>query len=398
MLVLISWIFAVPPVVALIIFSLETLFGAVPLKQKIYAGRMPTTRILIPAHNEAGTIEATLDRLASIVSGRVRLLVVADNCSDATAQLVQQAGHEVIQRFDPDNCGKGFALTFRRDHLSTTPPKCVIVFDADCETNAGSIAALAKSCVAENMPVQAGYVLQPNLSASPRVQISNFAFWMKNVVRQRGGHRLGAGAVLVGTGMAFPWEIIASAPLATSEIVEDLALGVHLTRIGISPMYLEHALVKSVAATERATLDQRTRWEVGFVAIARSVALGALWSGVLTRNRKLFQLGLHLLVPPLALLLLLSIVIGVAVGFGAWQTERWAAFAMLAISLGLALTSVLVNWMIAGHRWLHFKALLTLPLYVFWKFPVYLRIVRGGEMVWNRTERISDRPEGENDA
>jgi cellulose synthase/poly-beta-1,6-N-acetylglucosamine synthase-like glycosyltransferase len=242
MLVLLCWVIAIPPFVALMIFTLETLLGAMPSKAKSYPGRMPTTRILIPAHNEAGTIEATLDRLASIVSDDVRLLVVADNCSDPTADLVRQAGHEVIERVDPNNRGKGFALAFGTDHLRSDPPECVIIFDADCETDAASIATLAKACVAGNVVVQASYILQPDLAAPPKVQISNFAFWIKNVVRQRGGHRLRAAAVLVGTGMAFPWNIIERAPLATSEIVEDLALGVHLTRTRQPPIYLEQAM------------------------------------------------------------------------------------------------------------------------------------------------------------
>jgi len=390
MLALLCWVIAIPPFVALTIFSLETLLGAMPSKAKSYPGRMPTTRILIPAHNEAGTIETTLDRLASIVSDDVRLLVVADNCSDPTADLVRQAGHEVIERADPNNRGKGFALAFGTDHLRAYPPECVIIFDADCETDAASIATLAKACVAENVVVQASYILQPDLAAPPKVQISNFAFWIKNVVRQRGGQRLGAAAVLVGTGMAFPWNIIERAPLATSEIVEDLALGVHLTRSGQPPIYLEQAMVKSAAASEGATLDQRTRWETGFVAIARSFGFRALWEGMRTGNCKLFQLGLHLLVPPLALLLLLALAACVVVGLGAWVTGHSEAFVVLAIALAVASMSVLINWIVAGRRWLGLQALLRLPLYLLWKIPIYLRIVKGDEIVWTRTERAQD--------
>ena len=390
MLVLLCWVIAIPPFVALTVFSLETLLGAMPSKAKSYPGRMPTTRILIPAHNEAGTIEATLDRLASIVSDDVSLLVVADNCSDPTADLVRRAGHEVIERADPNNRGKGFALAFGTDHLRADPPECVIIFDADCETDAASIATLAKACVAENVVVQASYILQPDLAAPPKVQISNFAFWMKNVVRQRGGQRLGAAAVLVGTGMAFPWNIIERAPLATSEIVEDLALGLHLTRSGQPPIYLEQAMVKSAAASEGATLDQRTRWETGFVAIARSFGFRALWEGMRTGNRKLFQLGLHLFVPPLALLLMLSLAVSVVVGLGAWVTGHSEAFVVLAIALAVASMSVLINWIVAGRRWLGLQALLRLPLYLLWKIPIYLRIVKGDEIGWTRTERAQD--------
>ncbi|MBL9067149.1 MAG: glycosyltransferase [Sphingopyxis sp.] len=390
MLVLFCWVIAIPPFVALMIFSLETLLGATPLKAKSYPGAMPTTRILIPAHNEAGTIETTLARLTSIVADDVRLLVVADNCSDLTAKIVRQAGHEVIERFDSDNRGKGFALAFGIDHLRPNPPACVIIFDADCESDAASIAALAKASVAGNRVVQASYILQPDLAASPKVQISNFAFWIKNVVRQRGGHRLGSAAVLVGTGMAFPWNVIANAPLATSEIVEDLALSVHLTRSGHPPTYVQHALVKSVAATEQATLDQRTRWETGFLAIARSFGFRALWEGIATGNRKLFQLGLHLLVPPLALLLMLSLTITVAVGVGASITGQWGAFIALGLALAVAMAAVLINWMIAGRSWLGVQALLSLPLYLLWKIPVYLGIVKREEVVWKRTERASN--------
>jgi cellulose synthase/poly-beta-1,6-N-acetylglucosamine synthase-like glycosyltransferase len=390
MLVLVCWAVAIPPLVALTIFSLETLLGAKPLKATPSSGAMPTTRILIPAHNEAGTIEATLDQLTAIVADNVRLLVVADNCTDETANIVRQAGHSVVERFDPDRRGKGFALAFGIDHLRPDPPACVIIFDADCDTDAASIAALAKTSVAGNIVVQASYVLQPDLTASPKVQISNFAFWMKNVVRQRGGHRLGSAAILVGTGMAFPWNVIANAPLATSEIVEDLALSVHLTRLGLPPTYVENALVKSVAAAEQATLEQRTRWETGFMAIARSFGFRALWEGIATGNRKLFQLGLHLLVPPLALLLMLSLTITLAVGVGALITGQWGAFIALGLALAVAMAAVLINWLIAGRSWLGVKAVLSLPLYLLWKIPVYLRIVKREEVVWKRTERAAN--------
>ena len=394
MLAVLCWFIAIPSMVALTVFSFEVLLGAMPLKEKTYSGSMPITRILIPAHNEAATIEKTLERLAPVVSAKVSVLVVADNCLDATAAIVRQAGHEVIERHDSDNRGKGFALACGRDYLRADPPECVIIFDADCETDGVSIAALAKCCVGGNVVVQACYVLTPDLTASPKVQISNFAFWIKNVVRQRGGHRLGAAAVLAGTGMAFPWHVIESAPLATSEIVEDLALGVYLTSERQAPIYLEQALVRSEAATEQATLDQRTRWETGFVAIARSFGFRSLWDGVRTSNRKLFQLGLHLLVPPLALLIMISLMVSLVAGFGAWIGGGWEPFAVVALALALAAMSVLINWIIEGHRWLGFRALLRLPLYLLWKIPVYVRIVKGEEIAWNRTERAAEQKEG----
>jgi len=393
MLVLLCWLIAIPPVVALTIFSLETLFGTSPLKAIACSGRMPTTRILIPAHNEAGTIEATLDRLASIVSDQVRLLVVADNCSDATAMLVRQAGHDVIERTDADKKGKGYALAFGRDHLCASPPECVIVFDADCESDAASIAALVKRCVNDHAVVQSRYILIPDRTAAPKVQISNFAFWIKNVVRQRGAFRLRGAAVLTGTGMAFPWRIFDAAPLATANIVEDLALGIYLTQIGEAPVYLEQSTVTSAAASETATLAQRARWEHGFLATAKSHGLFAIWNGVRSRNRKLVQLGFHLLVPPLALLLFASFATLVFLGASTLMTGYWPAFLALAMSTGVAIALVFVNWLIEGRYWLSPAALVRLPLYLLWKIPMYLRFAKGDTPGWTRTARPNDAEE-----
>jgi len=387
--ILISWLIIALPVAALLIFSLEALLGVRKLKPVRVTGQMPMTRILIPAHDEAGTIETTLARLGEVVSESVRLLVVADNCSDATATLVAQAGQEVIERFDPDKRGKGYALAFGRDHLRADPPECVLILDADCEIDAASIEALAKVSMARNSVVQSRYVFKADRSASPRVQLSNFAFWIKNVVRQRGAHRLGAAAVLAGTGMAFPWHSIEDAPLATAEIVEDLALGAYLTRIGRPPIYLDQALVESVAATEQATLAQRTRWEVGFVTIARSFGLRALVDGIKTGNRKLFLLGLHMMVPPLALLMLVAFAISVAVAIVAWITGQWAPLAAIACALTLAAMCILLNWGVGGYRWLGLAALVRIPLYIIWKLPVYLRLLRGEKIGWTRTQRAA---------
>jgi cellulose synthase/poly-beta-1,6-N-acetylglucosamine synthase-like glycosyltransferase len=390
MLIWAVWLLAVPPIFVLLIFTAEALLGTLRLKPVAVSGPLPSTCILIPAHNEASIILDTLERLRPLLSNDIRLLVVADNCSDETARLVRQAGHPVIERLDPDKRGKGYALAFGREHLRSSPPDCVIVFDADCETDIVSIAALAKYCVGTQSVVQARYILSPDCDASAKVQISNFAFWFKNVVRQRGASRLGGAAVLTGTGMAFPWLKFEQAPLATANIVEDLALGLYFTQIKDAPVYLEKATVVSAAASEAATLEQRSRWEHGFLSTAKSHGLRAIFEGFTQPNRKLFQLGLHLLVPPLALLLLASIAILLLLAAIGLLTGYWFAFAALAVTIAAALSLVLVNWMIEGRAWLSLGALLRLPLYLFWKLPVYLGFARGRDVGWTRTARRGD--------
>lgn len=387
MIALLSWLIAAPAILALSIFLAETLFGIARLNIRSFSGEHPPTTILIPAHNEALIIEETIDRLRPLLSADVRLLVVADNCSDTTAQLVRKAGQAVVERTDSERRGKGFALAFGRSHLEVDPPECVIVFDADCQTDAASIAALAKFCVTGKQVAQARYIFEPDLSVSAKVQISNFAFWVKNVVRQRGAHRLGGAAILVGTGMAFPWRIFRSAPLATANIVEDLALGIYLTQNGSAPTFLEQASVVSSAAGETATLEQRARWEHGFLAMAKSHGLCAIASSLRTRNRKSFLLGLHLLVPPLAFLLLFAVASLAILAVLMWVTGHGLAFATLAFVVAAATGSIFLNWLVEGRQWLSFAAMLRLPLYLIWKLPVYRRFARGETAEWTRTER-----------
>jgi cellulose synthase/poly-beta-1,6-N-acetylglucosamine synthase-like glycosyltransferase len=386
----VAWLFAFPVILALAIFSVETLAGLWPGRTLSTTGPQPETVILMPAHNEAETIAAIIVRLRELLSDHVSLLVVADNCTDATADIVRSLGHVVIERHDDRHRGKGFALAFGRDFLKQAPPQAVIILDADCETDAPSIRMLAVHALANNSAVQARYILTADLAVSPMVQISNFAFWLKNVVRQRGEKRLGGPAILGGTGMAFPWPMFVDLPLATPNIVEDLALGIYLTEQGRAPVYLDEAMVVSRAANEKSTLTQRMRWEHGFVAMARQFAFSALWNGLSTGNRKLFQLGLHLIVPPLALLFVVAITMLFLLALCYFLTGSTGALAGLTLTILMAGGAVILAWATGGRKWLGFAALLRVPLYMVWKIPLFLGLAKKAAPEWKRTERSDE--------
>ena len=390
MIALLAWLVALPPLIALSIFILETFFGLARLRETPPPPGQPATVILMPAHNEAATIGSTLDRLRPALTQNIRLLVVADNCTDETAKIVRSLGHAVVERHDPENRGKGFALAFGRDHLLADRPECVVILDADCEIDAESLSTLTRTCVARQVTVQSRNILGEAPRAPAKVQMSSFAFWIKSVVRQRGEMRLGGPALVTGTGTAYPWALFQTLPLATSNIVEDLAIGIHLTRNRQAPVYLDSASVRSAAADEAATLSQRTRWEHGFLETARTFAFGAIRDGILSRNRKLAQLGLHLIVPPLTLLLLASLAVLAAIGILAWLASDWSAFIALAAAILLAASAILLNWAVEGRRWLSARAMLQLPLYMVWKLPVYLGFLRGRTIGWVRTERTDE--------
>src|SRR6185369_9762676 len=67
--------------------------------------------VLMPAHDEELGIAGTVRALSAELAPGDRLLVVADNCSDRTAELARAAGAEVVERRDAERRGKGHALS-----------------------------------------------------------------------------------------------------------------------------------------------------------------------------------------------------------------------------------------------------------------------------------------------
>ena len=67
---------------------------------------------MVPAHDEAAGIAATINSLAAVdwPAEAIRILVLADNCSDDTAARARAASARVIERDDPAHRGKGYAL------------------------------------------------------------------------------------------------------------------------------------------------------------------------------------------------------------------------------------------------------------------------------------------------
>ena len=339
----------------------------------------PRTTIIIPAHDEEAGIAATI---AAINPAQFDILVVADNCTDATATNARGAGATVVERTDAEQRGKGHALAFARAALASDPPEVVIIMDADCVPVGDALARLASRVMQTGRAVQARNELDTRDGDTPMTRISNFAFSLKNVVRQRGLMRIAGTCVLTGTGMAFPWAQFRDAPLATSDSVEDLAIGLALVRAGHLPVYADDARVTSPPASGKAAVTQRTRWEHGFIATASRIAPQML----MRLHWPSFWLGLHLMVPPLALTFGLALVALVVVS-GLGTLSSFTPAAVLATVIGIAGFAVLGGWHAVGRNILPFGMLMRVPLYIAWKLPIYLKLARGADRRWTRTER-----------
>ncbi|NOW46449.1 cellulose synthase/poly-beta-1,6-N-acetylglucosamine synthase-like glycosyltransferase [Novosphingobium sp. SG751A] len=359
-------------------------------------GAPPPFVALIPAHDEAAGIAAVVAAIAAQLRPCDRMLVVADNCRDDTAALARAGGAQVVERHDATRRGKAYALAFGRAALRADAPSVVIIVDADCRPEPGALARLAAHADQSGAVVQGCYLLTTAPAAAPLVRVSNLAFLIKNLVRQRGLQRLGGGALLQGTGMAFPWAIFAAAPLETASLVEDLQLGLDLRLRGCAVRFDSHACFTSHASAQTATQGQRTRWEHGSILTALHYWPRLMRAG-LSGRAGLLVLAADLAIPPLALLAAIAIVCGavllvaaVLTGAGLGRSGLGGPVAPLLVLVAAgtgALTVLAGVWLALGRGILPGAMALQLPRYLFWKLPIYRRLARARQSAWVRTSR-----------
>ncbi len=354
-------------------------------------GERARAAVIVPARDEAPVIAATLRSILPQLRPDDRLIVVADNCADATASVASAEGAEVIQRNDPTRKGKGYALDHGIRHLRATPPQVVIMVDADCTVSPDAVEWLVRDCMRTGRPIQAQYLVQPPKDAGIKTQIAGFAQLLKNEVRPLGLHRLGLPCQLQGSGMAFPWSTISAVSLATDHLTEDVKLGIDLARAGAVPRYCPRARVTSpFPVSSEGIQSQRTRWEHGNLSVMLTETPGLLWRALAGRDGRLLVVALDISVPPLALLSLATLALGVA---SAWL------YGLAGVRLPLCLTSaaavllaasVLLSWARYGRRSLRLRTLLFAPLYALWKIPLYARFLMARQLEWVRSKRDSD--------
>ena len=90
---------------------------------------------IIPAHNEEAVVADLIKSLKNqdYPKDLLDIYVIADNCTDNTAEVAREAGAIVYERFDPTRKNKGYALNwFLQQKIEEDAPyDAFCIFDAD---------------------------------------------------------------------------------------------------------------------------------------------------------------------------------------------------------------------------------------------------------------------------
>ncbi len=370
------------------VVALETIGALLPAKKNTRQATVNArAAIIVPAHNEGAYLAPTLMDISSQMSEGDRLIVVADNCDDDTAEVAIASGAECLVRNDLKNRGKGFALQFALDHLHENHPDAVVFIDADCRLLEGALENLISAVGDTQGPVQSLYLMRAGEGAEARQRVAEFAWLFMNAVRMRGLDRLAGVTRLTGSGMALPWHVAHSVKLGSGQIVEDLALTLDLVASGASPRLVKDAVVTSeFPDSADASVTQRARWEQGSLKLGARRAIPLLFEGLAGGRFRLCAIALDLLTPPLVLLtvlILLSLTVSLVAALLGSAAPLWFSLtAFLLISL-----SVFTAWLKFGREALPPSEMAGVVRFLLEKTRIYGSAGRQSTKGWTRTER-----------
>jgi cellulose synthase/poly-beta-1,6-N-acetylglucosamine synthase-like glycosyltransferase len=360
--------------------------------------------ILIPAHDEELMLPRTLESLlAQHGNARGGLLVIADHCTDCTAEIAQAAGAAVLER-DSGPRGKPAALRDGLAFLSARPERgdAVMIVDADCVCSPNLLdlaaAALLQRKPRQPVVLQAAYSMQssdcdvaPSAGGNNLAKSMSVGFGLKNVIRPRGMARLGLPTQLFGSGMVFSYDALHHVAFA-DHLTEDLQMSQQLIAAGIYPQFLAGATVISPAPADTAALTkQRQRWEGGqFHTWATLPGLGArlLARG---RIRGLISL-LDWSAPPLAMGLLAWAFLTLIVVIFTVVFHLVSPIGLLGAALCLLLISgyLVIGLLALGGVRALLATGLGAPRFLWWKVRLYAGMATGQRSrTWERTARTT---------
>jgi 1,2-diacylglycerol 3-beta-glucosyltransferase len=343
--------------------------------------------LIVPAHDEAAGIGKTIASLQQLrwPNARFRIVVIADNCTDATAAVSRQAGATVLERQDLTRRGKGYALAYAFSWSRAAGiADAVVVVDADSVVSANLLESFAARIETGAGALQAHYGVL-NAMDSWRTRLMAIALGAIHKVRSRAREFLGLSCGIRGNGWCVTHALLDKIPYRSFSLTEDVEFGVELGLAGYRVSYCDESHVNGQMVTsEQASRSQRQRWEGGRMGLIRAKVPALLRAAVARRSPVCADLALDLLVLPLSYVVIniLAIIATAAL--------VPTGFRSVLLTLGLidlvALTLyVCRGWMLSGVGLAGIWDLLRVPGFLFWKLLV-IRFQAKPD-TWIRTKR-----------
>lgn len=259
-------------VVALTVIYCNQLFHMVTsifLRKKTWpdARRRHAYACIIPAHNEEVVIGDLIDSIQrqDYPQELLQVFVVADNCSDRTAEIARGKGVHVLVRDNPLEIGKSYALDYAFKRILSMDPapgaEGYFIFDADNVLAPDYISQMNK-VFDSGEEIVSGFRDSKNFSANWVSGVNSYMFLRESRQIHYSRAALGIGSFVSGTGFLIAEGLIRQAggwPYRT--LTEDIELSADYTARGGKIAYCTDAVFYDEQPCSLwDTIRQRLRW------------------------------------------------------------------------------------------------------------------------------------------
>ena len=356
--------------------------------------RSPSTRfmIIIPAHDEVSVIRATINRLHTIdyPSHLYSIHIIADHCSDNTAEVARHAGACVHERNEGPRSGKGAALSWLFQKIQIKEQcDAVMIFDADTRVDPVFLRVMDWRLAQGDQVIQGQHIIRnPNQGWYPCLTWAMFL--IDNRFQNLGRSNLGWSAKNMGDSICFRVDILHKMGWGKG-LTEDYHLRLRLLLKGIRIVYEPAAIGYGEAPLTWARARvQRVRWLRGTHDVGQQYVKYLIFEGMKRRNLAMLDGALQASLPSYSTLSLIALIvmgIQVPIDYFVESIILWplnSAWAAMVISLlmypllGLALERAPARAYIA---------ILLGPYFILWRTWLAL-VSRFGrkQVTWIRTE------------
>lgn len=289
--------------------------GLLKKPKKFSAKKQHRFAVVVSARNESSVIGNLISsiRNQNYPQELVDIFIIADNCTDNTAEIARSAGAIVYERFNKEQVGKGYALDWMFNIIESEYAdrnyEGYIIFDADNVLDPNYIAEMNK--VFDN-----GYRIITSYRNSKNYDTNwitaGYSLWFLREAKYLNNARmqLGTSCAISGTGFLVSADAIRENNgwihhLLTEDIEFTTDSIIHGEKIG----YCADAILYDEQPTKFSqSYTQRLRWAKGFYQVFRNYG-AKLVKGVFKGSFSCFDMLMTIM--PAMLLTLISIAINI---------------------------------------------------------------------------------------
>lgn len=347
--------------------------------------------IIVPAHNEELLIEKFCECMKTIdyEMELFDIFIIADNCTDNTADIASTFKFNVLTRHDKSKIGKGYALEWAIERINLDDYDSILVLDADTTVKDTILNELNIMLNNGEHAIQC-YIDVPNRDESWFTRIIYLSRIINDLLYHSAKYKLYLSSYLMGTGMCFSTSLLKKMKWSAFTLSEDWEYYAKLIEKGYKVAFSSSAIIyQQESSNLKQATSQRLRWASGRFYVVKNLGLKLFTTGLKNRNLQMFDASLALLLPNWSLqinLILLSLIMCVPI------VDTRPGFYMLLISIVLIFTQgviVLLGIYLTKKPLTVFKAVLLAPVFLVWKLMIDIlcitKIYKGKE--WIRTKR-----------